>query len=214
MFVSRQPLVQNSMLSQRDDLPRSARAPWQVLKEHAEEGADVSAQVKKWYQLACQVGFEKTFACIPAQQQQSFIDVSHAELVAFVLWRRLQKKSEPRELADAFDDLPSDDQAMFTAPASEHEAILKAENMFFDVQAWSRLHSTLADSAFLSQAQNVVHANMENQALFWPDVVSSRFVATAQDLVAARVSSMFHLRFFLFAVRFKTPRQHGRKQWL
>ena len=57
--MSRKQLVQNAMLFQRDDLPRSARAPWDVFKEHVELDDDASAQVKAWYDVGCNVGFEK-----------------------------------------------------------------------------------------------------------------------------------------------------------
>jgi hypothetical protein len=41
---------------------------------------------------------------------------------------------------------------------------------------------------------------MENQALLWPTLVASRFVITAEELVAAGVSSMFDLRKYLLGL--------------
>jgi hypothetical protein len=55
-------------------------------------------------ELGRRVGFEKAFASIPLKKQQFFSDISNTELVAFVLWRRLQKDGTPRELADIFDN--------------------------------------------------------------------------------------------------------------
>jgi len=199
--MSRQPLVQNGMLYQRHFVPKAVRLPWQVLKEHVQDdGVVLSAQLQACAELARQVGYEKAFASLPPEQQKEFIDISNTELVAFVLWRRQQKNLTPQTLADSFDCMPPDDQASFTAPASEHEAILKEENMFFDLQEWSSLQTTLADSESFSQAQDVVHATMACPAFYWPRQVASRYCISAEHLDAAGVCSLYELRKYLLGL--------------
>ena len=46
-------LVQRSVLFQRDDLLRSARAPWQVFREHAEEEVGASRRMVAAHPFSC-----------------------------------------------------------------------------------------------------------------------------------------------------------------